>query len=172
MWKSEKDFLFHWRTHVIFAESLFLQWFLSSEYGVTVLGLHRAPQSVFCTVITLLPCRVLWVQLWTWLWDPVVKAAQWKFFTNSDVTESHVLEPFLFVALLHSGLSESQYLTGSDQPKDWHAGVRQRGHSCGCVLIVCANDAWYYLHDCLKPGDQEQMVRDTRCTPSSFHTWL
>lgn len=75
-------------------------------YRVTVLVLQRPPQSVFCTVITLLACRVLWIQLWTWLWEAAVK---W-FFTSSRTTEPLVLETFLCVSFLHSGLSDSQYL--------------------------------------------------------------
>lgn len=82
---------------------------------------------------------------------------------------TQVLEAFLFVSLSHSRLSDSQYLTGSYQLKDWHAGVHNVCEGTAVVVfIVCANDAWYLRHDCLTvdimPDDQEQMERDTRYT--------
>ena len=84
----------------------------------------------------------------------------------------------MFVSLLHSCLSDSHYLTGSDQLKDWHAGVCQLDEGTAVVVffIVCEHYAWYHLHDGpivgLIPGDQGQMGRDMRYTSSSYHTWL
>lgn len=52
------------------------------------------------------------------------------------MAKSRVLKALLFVSLQHSRLSDSQYLTGSDQLKDWHADVRHINKATDVVVFL------------------------------------
>lgn len=169
--ESQKGCLFHWLPHVILLNLNFCCDFfplsIKSQYLGSTLP-HKVPfvKSFICCPVDFygFSCeRGFRLQSWNGSIDILSPTLVWQ---------SHILEAFLFVSLLHARLSDSV----SD--REWSAqrlahrsASCQQGHSCVRVFIVC-----YHLHEGLTVnlmlGDQEQMGSDTRYTSFSFHMWL
>lgn len=93
-----------------------------------------APQSVFCTVIASLPCRVLWFQLWTWLWVQSCSGSieilqQW---CDTSLRGFFVCVSFTFTLVwftVSDGELSAQRLARRSASCLW-------GHSCGCFYCL------------------------------------
>ena len=120
--ESQKGCLFHWLPHMILLNLNFCCDFfpvsIKSQYLGSTLP-HKVPfvKSFICCPVDFngFSCeRGFRLQSWNGSIDILSPTLVWQ---------SHILEAFLFVSLLHSRLSDS-VSDGSDQLKDWHTGVR------------------------------------------------